>query len=314
MQNSIVSLNIQDLLNLGSKTAAGATAIGQDIGLVINVAGRLTADQKAAADAVLAYQTAVADRVPKANLLATRIGEARTWCFRAKDTLKPHLGETHNSLYRATGFTMSLRVPDDYAGLYSLVGTLCKYFTEHAEQTNDKDKVKVTPERATQVQSALKAAQDGLDAQEDVIADRHSAQETALESLRNRLRGLRSELEQLLGLEDRRWRRFGLNIPAEPETPAQPEAVTVSSPEPGKLLLSCAPVPFAERYRWFAQRVGTSVEIASSGSSIEPLFVVEGLVAGARYNVCVSAVNVAGNEGSKSPVVVAETQAQAAVA
>ena len=135
-----------------------------------------------------------------------------------------------------------------------------------------------------------------------------------MDTLRNRLRGLRGELEQLIGLEDRRWRRFGFNIPAEPETPAQPEAVTVNSPEPGRLLLSCPAVPFAERYRWFAQKVGTSVDASSVGTSTEPLFVAEGLDAGARYNVSVSAVNEAGNEGPKSSVVVAQVQARAAVA
>lgn len=172
----------------------------------------------------------------------------------------------------------------------------------------------MTPERAAQVQSALKAAHDDLEAHDDLIEEKHSEQETALESLRDRLRGLRGELEQFIGLEDRRWRRFGFNIPAEPETPAQPEAVTVASPEPGKLLLSCPPVPFAERYRWYVQKVGTTVETSAVGSSVEPLFVVEGLETGARYNVCISAVNDDGKEGTKSKVVVSEVLARSAAA
>jgi hypothetical protein len=62
-------------------------------------------------------------------------------------------------------------------------------------------------------------------------------------------------------------------------------------------------VPYAERYRCYAARVG---------SPNEPLFVAETLKAGGRYKVFAAAVNSSGNAGPHSEVVVAEVRASAA--
>jgi hypothetical protein len=68
-------------------------------------------------------QTVVANRVAKAAAFEDWLGQTRAWCFSAKNTLKPFLGESHNALYRPTGFVSSLRVPEDYAGLLALTDT-----------------------------------------------------------------------------------------------------------------------------------------------------------------------------------------------
>ena len=135
---------------------------------------------------------------------------------------------------------------------------------------------------------------------------------SALGALRERLRGLSNELKQLIGKDDRRWRRFGLNIPGEPETPDQPRELEASASAPGKVLVSCAAVAFAERYRFYAQKADVAGDPTAIGSSNEPLFVMENLDGGARYNVFVSAVNFAGNEGPRSKAVVTEVMARAA--
>jgi hypothetical protein len=113
-----------------------------------------------------------------------------------------------------------------------------------------------------------------------LIEDRQQEQDEALVVLRERLRGVIGELKQLLPDGDRRWKRFGFNLPAEPETPAQPVHVQVDNAAPGKLLVTCATVAFTERYRCYAANVGTALEPAPVGSSNEPLFVVESLEAG----------------------------------
>ena len=170
--------------------------------------------------------------------------------------------------------------------------------------------MKATAARAEEVVTALKSAKAAQDAQDSLLVTKHQEQETALEALRDRLRGLTGELKQLVGEEDARWRRFGLNIPAEPETPAQPGEVTVNNATAGQLLVSCAPVAFAVRYRWFVAKVGTTAEPQAVGTSNEPLFVIENLEF-ARYNVFASAVNLAGNEGPHSKPVVGEVRASA---
>ncbi len=314
MKNNIVALPIPDLLSLGDKAATGAAVVGKDIGLVINKPDIIDGDHRLADGAVRSYQTAVASRVAKALALEQALADARQWCFRAKDTLKPYLGDRHNSQWRPAGFVASLRVPTDYDGLLALVSALNKHLTTHPEQKNESLKVNVTAGRADELHKALKAAQGAVETQDELIAKAHTDQETALEGLRVRLRGLVGELKQLAGESDRRWRRFGLNIPAEPETPGQPEAVQVNNATPGQLLVSCAPVSFAERYRWFVQKAGMAGEPVAAGSSVEPLFVIENLEPGTRYNVFASAVNLAGNEGTRSSVAVAEVQAPAKAA
>ena len=314
MKNEIVGLNQKALLKLGSKAAAGATAIGTDIGLLANKAAKITFDTDAARAAMLAVQTALTDRVNKARLVTDCLEETRTWVFRAKDALKPHLGEHHNALYRATGFTDSLEVPRDFDELHPLVETLGGYFTKHPDQANDHASVQATPEKAGLVKDELKTANDALNEHDAEIVDSYRAQDAALEQLRARLRGLRGELEQLLGERDVRWRRFGFNVPAEPETPAAPTGLNVSSPGAGQLLAACEPVPFAVRYRWHAHPVGGTPAEPPSGSTTEPLFRFEGLTPGTRYEVTVAAVNEAGTDGPPSAVLVAEVHSDAVVA
>jgi hypothetical protein len=311
MQNNIAALSNKDLLSTGDKAANAAKAIGAEVPLVINTFDLISADYSKADGCCRLYATAIANRVDLAAALQRVLGEARTWCFRAKETLKPFLSERHSSLWRPTGFVSSLRVADDYDGLRSQVGSLAQYLAAHPEQKNENLKVNVTATRATELHTALKEAQEALEAHDELIADKHKKQEEALESLRKRLRGLISELEQRIPSDDLRWRRFGFNIPAEPETPARPEQVQVNNNTPGQLVVSCPPVSFATYYRCFAARVGSTSEPVPVGTSSEPLFVIETLEGGARYNIFMSAVNSSGNEGPRSEVVVVEVLAKA---
>lgn len=312
MQNNIATFSIKDLLKLGDKCATTATAIGTDVGLAQNKATKISADFAAANDCFLALQTEAAHRVAKAAAFEEALGLTRAWCFSAKNTLKPFLGESHNSLYRPTGFVSSLRVPEDYDGLLALTDALRKYFDLHADQTNANPKVNVTPARAEELYDELKAAKLALETHDTLIGEKQEEQDAALEALRSRLRGVIGELKQLLADDDQRWKRFGFNIPAEPETPGQPEQVLVDSALPGRLLVTSAPVAFAERYRCYAAKVGTTAEPVLVGSSVTPMFVLENLEAGAQFNLFVAAVNSSGNEGTKSQVVVAQVLMRAA--
>ena len=65
-------------------------------GLALNKANLITDDYTAADAAVLAYQTELANRVAKVAALDTAQADARKWFFRAKDALKPFLGDSHN--------------------------------------------------------------------------------------------------------------------------------------------------------------------------------------------------------------------------
>ena len=312
MKNVITTLSITGLLELGQTASTAGGSIGKAVGLVLNKPLLIKEDFDLAGASVSGYQKLVAKRVPLADAFARTLDEARTWCFRAKETLKPYLGDAHSSLWRPTGFVTSLRVPIKYDGLLALVGKLGDYLEDNPEQSNDKPKVNVTVARAEELHAALMKVKGDLDEQDGLINDAHVEQDKALAALRVRLQGLCGELKQLIGTSDPRWHRFGLNIPAEPEKPAQPDGLEVSSDMPGKALVSCATVPYAKRYRFFLQKAGTTGEPVAVGTSSEPLFLIEKFDGGGRYHVFVSAVNRAGNEGPRSKAVVADVQARAA--
>ena len=125
--------------------------------------------------------------------------------------------------------------------------------TLSAQQVEElRKKLSVTAARAKELYDGLKAAKLALESHDTLIGDKQQEQDEALVVLRERLRGVISELKQVLPDDDRRWRRFGFNLPAEPETPAQPEQVQVDNAAPSKLLVTCATVAFAERYRCHA--------------------------------------------------------------
>jgi hypothetical protein len=116
--------------------------------------------------------------------------------FQRQNTLKPFLGESHNALYRPTGFVSSLRVPEDYAGLLALTDTLEKYFDEHPDQTNPNPKVNVTAARAKELHDGLQAASLALEDHDTLLGEKQKEQDAALAVLRDRLRGVIGELKQ----------------------------------------------------------------------------------------------------------------------
>jgi hypothetical protein len=170
----------------------------------------------------------------------------------------------------------------------------------------------VTTAAAGQLYKAIAAARDQLteaDADQDA---KKTARDTAKESLRKTLQNLVDELDLLLAGDDPRWKRFGLEMPAERRTPAAPENVSVNTSIAGKLLVACDPVPGAGHYRFWLQEHGSAQEPAAVGTSREPQFLVENVAAGKKYNVSVSAVNGAGKESRLSAPVEATPIALAA--
>jgi hypothetical protein len=135
---------------------------------------------------------------------------------------------------------------------------------------------------------------------------------TAFKALRVRLRGLADELKQLIGRDDIRWRAFGLNIPAEPAVPPQPESLEVINDTPLQLLVRCEPVPYADRYRWWKKAHMSPADPEAVGTSDLPMFVIENLNGGTHWDIFVSAVNSSGTEGPLSKPAQGDVIAEAA--
>lgn len=297
MWNEIRSMKKTDLIALAIKAKNGAAA-HSEIALTQNTSAKINTDYVAASTAEAEYQTAVPAIAPLQEAYLAAIAGAYTFAQRAKDVLKPHCGNQHGGLWNATGFVGNLSIPASWNGLRVLLGSLAMYFA--ANDAQEVAALQVTAARANELIASLDGTRNAVSAARQASAAKREARDAAFTGLRSRLRGLADELKQLIGREDPRWRAFGLNVPAEPAVPPQPEGLTVINDTPQQLLVRCEPVAYAERYRWYRKAVVSPGEPELVGSSGLPMFVIEGLVGGTHWDIFVSAVNSSGTEGPLS--------------
>lgn len=298
-----------DLLALAIKAKDGATA-HPEISLTQNTAAKIQADCSAAQSAEADFQAAVTAIVPLQENYLAAIGDAYTFAQRAKDALKPHCGNQHCDRWKAAGFVNNLAIPQSWDGVRVLVDSLATYFK--ANTAKEIGALQVTAARAGKLITALDNTRTAVSGARQAASAKREARDAAFTALRVRLRGRADELKQLIGREDTRWRAFGLNVPAEPAVPPQPEGLEVINDTPLQLLVRCEPVPYAERYRWWKKPSTSSAEPEAVGSSGLPMFVIENLNGGTHWDIFVSAVNASGTESPLSEPVQGDVLAEAA--
>jgi hypothetical protein len=294
-KNHLMAMNrlpdaLNELLFLAAQAHAGAAALGAEIPLLINTAPLIAADRTnvLGAEAQFGAQRAALPAL-FASLKDAR-AEARDFCLVARDWLKNFLGRRHNQAWRAAGWNNnSIAVPERDAAVDSILESLQRYLTEHAEQ--ECAALNVTAARAGALYGALSGAIQALNAAQPEILEGRRTRDAAVEQLRARLRGLRGELQQRLSADDARWRQFGFNIPAANAVPAVPQDVSVNTQTPGTLWVQCAKSAHATHYRFFTQRAGVDAVPAFAGRSTEPLIELRGLPPGVALEIFVTAVN-----------------------
>ena len=251
----------------------------------------------------------MADRVPLAKALADAVHAGVDFIRSVKNLLQKQCGTKYCHLWDPVGFKNSLEVPTKAGDVKALLASMADYFTK--KPALEVASLGVTAQAAGDLRQDILDAEAVLSTHEDTIATSKDTRDQAVEGLRTRLRGLINELDQLIGKEDRRRHSFGFNIPAEPATPTQPVNITVAANVPLELHIECDAVPFADHYRFWMQPAGSLDAPVNAGSAKEPLLVLENLAGGSQWNVSVSAVNHAGNEGPRSAAVPATVLMQA---
>ncbi|MBI3414106.1 MAG: hypothetical protein HY043_02110 [Verrucomicrobia bacterium] len=308
MENPI-SKKISTLTDQADKARVGAANHGPTINLTQNTAVRIKADGDAVNTTAQDFAWSIADRIGINKTLTDAIQAGVTFARSVKGVLLKYCGAKYNPLWAPVGFKNSLEVPTDALGIKALLLSMADYFTKKPAQ--EVASLGITAAAAGDLRQQILDAEAALSAHDDTIATNKDGRDTAVEGLRTRLRGLVNELDQLIGKEARRWHSFGFNIPAEPATPGQPVNVTVAANAPGELHIECDAVSYADHYRFWTQPVGSIDAPVDAGSAKEPSLVLENLAGGSQWNVSVSAVNHAGNEGPRSASVQATVLAQA---
>ena len=165
-----------------------------------------------------------------------------------RDNLKPHLGNKWSQMWMEAGFLNGkLSLPGTQGGRLALLGTLQAYLTAHS--TYAVESVGVTALALGDQVDNLSSAKSAVNACLADVGLKKVPRDTAARALRKHLRGLITELGELLPGDDGRWRAFGLNPPNAVGLPDVPEGLTVIGSMPGHLFADFESASLADRYR-----------------------------------------------------------------
>lgn len=291
------------LLALGDDMADGAHNHGAAIKLKQNDEPAIRLDLDAARAAWNAYQTANRDLNVLYSGLRTADSNARAFLKAARATLAQSLGERWSAAWKPTGFpNQSTAVPNTQDERFTLCKSLADFLTASPEMEVNSTKVIVTAVRATTVYNALKVARNAVNDGNTLAGQAKVACDAAEVKLRARMRGLVSELTQLLDDNDPLWEAFGLTEPGSDKTPDVPTAMTVTAGLPGCEHANWPPARRADHYRLYKKVVGVDDDFVYVSGPTDCEFTYTDLPSGATVQLTMSAVNDAGESAKCAPV------------
>jgi hypothetical protein len=219
------------------------------------------------------------------------IQAGRAYNARALDHLKGFLGRTWNPDWTAAGLTGgSLALPHDPKPL------LLKFRAYFALNTaHELPATNVTAAQANTLVLAIEAAllAEGAAIQARDLATR--ARDESFERLRDRIVGLRNELEQLIEPDDMRWRTFGFARPIDRRIPKNVSGLTLrAGGQPGEIIVEWPAASGAENYRVTRQVQTVDSEPVEVGLFSDRMVIISGLPSGKSVIVSVTARNPAG--------------------
>ena len=186
-----------------------------EIGIKHNTAQRLSADLTRYRALDAQFETTGSRRKHELTpALNEADRECRKYITDVRHILKEAIGSTTNADWMQAGFRKgSLAVPNRLDERVILTGELATYLADHPKLENASLNAtaafgKALHQRMADLQSAI----DGQKADRKKLSAERDA---AGKALRTRVKGLISELRQLLSADDSRWAKFGLDSPAD---------------------------------------------------------------------------------------------------
>ena len=294
---------LSPLFALAEDMADGLHSHETTIGIKQNTEASLRADLAAARVVVDALANAKAAKDTFSSNLRVADSNARSFLKTVRGVLAPRLGESWSATWEPTGFpNQSTAVPASQDERLSLCASLKTYFT--ANPAFEVPQLNVTAANADTLFTALSDAREAVNNGNTDAGKKKAARDTAVETLKTRMRGLIAELGQLLDDNDPLWEAFGLNEPGASATPDKPEALIVTPGAPGTLLVDWADARRAARYRVWKQVVGVDAKPIAVATVTDSDATLTGLPSGKTVNVTVTAVNDAGESQSSAEATV----------
>jgi len=301
MASNRIPQNYAPLLHLAHDAADGVAQHGAAIGLGQNTAEKIRAEIVALVGDPTAqppvpgkqaeFNWAVAARTAAAAAERSVTSNARAFVGNAIALLGNFLGRQWNAAWAAAGFTgHSLAVPDDPLPVLHELGA---YFTAHAAHENAP--LAITAAACTANVDAVSRARAATNTARTVYSAARTARDDALAAIYARMKGLRTELVQLLAADDTRWYAFGFDRPGDGEQPGPVCGLVLTGGGTGTVIADWHPARRADRYHVWRQMVGTdAAPVAADTSPHDPELALTGLPGGANVIVSVAGVNDAG--------------------
>ena len=295
-----------DLISLGSEVLVGAQSLAGVLGLAQNTPSRISADlydyigdpgENPVNPGKLAA-VAVKSETVKSARAARRAERAvgRKFCAKAVDIFKAHLGRTWNSGWSAAGFSRTT-IAASKGDVHTMLFEIRNYLRGHPAAENAP--LGITATLADAHLTAVEAANSVLSSA--IAAHKVAAQnrDAAEQKLRERISGLRSELDQLLADDDFRWYQFGFSRPIDESAPEEVSGLLLTPAGAGQVVVTHKASARALDYRvsWKLQSdAGDRIEF---GLFADRAVTLNGLPTGFAIVVSVTARN---NAGETPPV------------
>jgi hypothetical protein len=273
--------------------AAGCLAHEGTIGLMQNRTANLGPEFEAARTAENTFQAARTGKLNAFAAQATAEEDALAFLVKARDVLKVHLGNSYSQMWNEAGFKdNSIALPTALPKRIPLLVNLKAYFIAHPP--HESPDLGVTAAAAEAAHSALAAARATVNACRTDAGTKKGLRNAAVKTLRKRMRGLITELKQLLPGDDARWTSFGLNRPDAVGLPEVPEGLLVVGGGPGHLLSTWGSSALGDRYRVYKKVVGVDNEFILVATVTDTESNLNTFTSGQVVRVRVTAMNDAG--------------------
>ena len=300
MENALPR-QLDRLFTQGEDMAVGCHNLEATLNIKQNKEADVRADLSAALAADNTYQAAKTTRIMAVAAQGTADDDARAFIMAARDVLKMHLGNVWSLMWAEVGFVNGkLSVPPTLPERQGLLMSLKMYFA--ANPGREADQIGVTGSAADTKFIGLSTTRTAVNAARGDMAVKKEARDTAVRALRTRMRGLITELTQLLPGDDGRWRAFGLNPPNAVGLPDMPEGLVVSGGAPQHLLAEWESAALADRYRLYRKIVGVDSDFVLVKTVTETEADLNTFTSGQVVRIRVSAVDDAGESLLSEPV------------
>ncbi len=228
--------------------------------------------------------------------LTTADNAAKLFISRSKKRLSFFLGESYSTEWGAAGWpNNSLAMPTTQDERFNLVNSVKLYLTANPAQ--ESPDMLVTAALALTCHATLSNARTALDLKVTENGQAKAARDMAEANLRKRMTGMITELETLLGPEDPLWHAFGLNRPADEDTPEAPSFTTASAGGSGIVLVDWDDPLRAERFRVWIWVVGVDTAFRAVETVYDSDATLADLPSGSTVKIQVTSVNGAGESG-----------------